>query len=111
MAERFVDPALSFTMGWNYCELFYTVRDGERANVFCRVLLDHHLTSRGQRFCGTSQLLVCSCRHSMFQVLVLTLDVRTKEVHNAVWITIFLVVVLVINLFGTGAFLQRLHVS
>lgn len=27
LAERFVEPALSFAMGWNYCPLFPTSED------------------------------------------------------------------------------------
>lgn len=38
LAERFVDPALAFTMGWNYCE-FERVGHSVAfiAHVICRV--------------------------------------------------------------------------
>ncbi|TCD66321.1 hypothetical protein EIP91_001470 [Steccherinum ochraceum] len=68
MAGRFVDPAMSFAMGWNYW------------------------------YCWT---IILPAEISASAVLV---NYWTKEVHNAVWITIFLVLVLAINLFGAGAY-------
>jgi len=68
LAERFVDPAWSFTMGWNYW------------------------------YCWT---IILPAELSASAVLV---NYWTDRVPNAAWISIFLVAVLVVNLFGAGAY-------
>lgn len=68
LAERFVDPALSFTMGWNYWYNWTIVLPAELSAA--AVLINYW----------------------------------NETVNNAAWISIFLVVVIVINLFGAGAY-------
>jgi len=68
LAERFVNPAFSFTMGWNY---WY------------------------------NWVIILPAELSAAAVLI---DYWNPGVSNAVWITICLVVVVVINAFGAGAY-------
>jgi amino acid transporter len=68
LAERFVDPALSFTMGWNY---WY------------------------------NWVIILPAELSAAAVLI---NFWNKTVNNAAWISICLVVVVTINLFGAGAY-------
>ncbi|GBE86317.1 Dicarboxylic amino acid permease [Sparassis crispa] len=68
LAERFVDPAFSFAMGWNY---WYN----------WTILLPAELSA--------AAILINYWNHS---------------INNAAWITICLVVVVTINLFGAGAY-------
>jgi amino acid transporter len=68
LAERFVDPAFSFAMGWNY---WY------------------------------NWVIILPAELSAAAVLV---NYWNKEVNNAAWITIFLIVVVVINMFGAGVY-------
>jgi amino acid transporter len=68
LAERFVDPAFSFTMGWNY---WY------------------------------NWVIILPAELSAAAVLV---NYWNREVNNAAWITIFLLVVVVINMFGAGVY-------
>ncbi|KAI0750026.1 amino acid permease [Daedaleopsis nitida] len=68
LAGRFVDPALSFAMGWNY---WYN----------WTILLPTELSAAA-----------------------VLMNFWTEDVSNAVWITMCLVVVVVINLFGAGVY-------
>ncbi|KAF8922361.1 amino acid permease [Mucidula mucida] len=68
LAERFVDPALSFTMGWNY---WY------------------------------NWVIILPAELSASAVLI---NYWNKSVNNAVWISICMVVVIVINMFGAGVY-------
>ena len=66
LAERFVDPALSFAIGWNY---WYTL------------------------------VIVLPAELSAAAVLI---SFWNKIINPAVWVTMCLVVVIVINAFGAG---------
>ncbi|KZT60249.1 putative general amino acid permease [Calocera cornea HHB12733] len=68
LAERFVDPAFSFTMGWNY---WY------------------------------NWIIILPAELSASAVLI---NYWTTSVNNAVWVTICLVVVFIINMFGAGVY-------
>ncbi|KAF7331999.1 Amino acid permease [Mycena kentingensis (nom. inval.)] len=68
LAERFVDPAFSFTMGWNYWYNWIIILPAELSAA--AVLINYWTTS----------------------------------VNNAVWITMCLVVVVIINLLGAGVY-------
>ncbi|EMD41814.1 hypothetical protein CERSUDRAFT_79441 [Gelatoporia subvermispora B] len=68
LAERFVDPAFSFTMGWNYWYNWTIILPAELSAA--AVLINFWNTS----------------------------------VNNAVWITICLIVVVTINMFGAGVY-------
>ncbi|KZT21651.1 hypothetical protein NEOLEDRAFT_732646 [Neolentinus lepideus HHB14362 ss-1] len=68
LAERFVNPAFSFTMGWNY---WY------------------------------NWVIILPAELSAASVLI---DYWTTKVNNSAWITICLVVVVVINMFGAGVY-------
>ncbi|KAI0936272.1 hypothetical protein AcV5_004452 [Taiwanofungus camphoratus] len=68
LAERFVDPAFSFTMGWNYWYNWVIVLPAE------------------------------------LSAAAVMINYWNDTVNNAAWITIFLVVVIAINLFGAGAY-------
>ncbi|KZO96982.1 amino acid permease [Calocera viscosa TUFC12733] len=68
LAERFVDGAFSFTMGWNYWYNWIIILPAELSAA--AVLINYWTTS----------------------------------VNNAVWVTICLIVVFVINMFGAGVY-------
>ncbi|KAI0078940.1 amino acid permease [Panus rudis PR-1116 ss-1] len=68
LAERFVDPAFSFTMGWNYWYNWTIILPAELSAA--AVLINYW----------------------------------NQTVNNAAWITICLVVVVVINMFGAGVY-------
>jgi amino acid transporter len=68
LAERFVDPALSFTMGWNY---WY------------------------------NWVIILPAELSAAAVLI---NFWNDTINNALWISICMFVVIVINLFGAGAY-------
>ncbi|KAI0639339.1 amino acid permease [Trametes polyzona] len=68
LAERFVDPAFSFVMGWNY---WY------------------------------NWTIILPAELSAAAVLI---NFWNKSVNNAVWITMCLVVVITINMFGAGVY-------
>ncbi|WWC95930.1 hypothetical protein V866_002797 [Kwoniella sp. B9012] len=68
LAERFVDPAFSFTMGWNY---WY------------------------------NWVIILPAELSAAAVLI---NLWNKTINNALWISICLIVVVVINLFGAGVY-------
>ncbi|ORX57550.1 amino acid permease [Hesseltinella vesiculosa] len=70
LAERFVGPAMSFAMGWNY---WY------------------------------NWVIVLPAELSAASVLV-NFWISPEQVSNAAWITIFLVIVVVINFFGARAY-------
>ncbi|KAL5488204.1 hypothetical protein ACEPAI_6312 [Sanghuangporus weigelae] len=70
LAERFVDPALSFTMGWNYW--------------YCwTILLPTEMSAAA---------------------VLMSFWKSPEEVNPAVWITMCLIVVIAINLFGAGIY-------
>ncbi|KAI0374233.1 amino acid permease [Pilatotrama ljubarskyi] len=68
LAERFVDPAFSFVMGWNYWYNWTIILPAELSAA--AVLINYW----------------------------------NKSVNNAVWITMCLVVVITINMFGAGVY-------
>ncbi|WVQ80549.1 hypothetical protein IAT38_002654 [Cryptococcus sp. DSM 104549] len=68
LAERFVDPALAFTMGWNY---WY------------------------------NWTIILPAELSAAAVLI---NLWNDTINNALWISICLIVVVVINLFGAGVY-------
>ncbi|PCH33606.1 amino acid permease [Wolfiporia cocos MD-104 SS10] len=68
LAERFVDPAFSFTMGWNY---WY------------------------------NWTIILPAELSAAAVLI---DFWNKTINGAAWISIFLVIVITINMFGAAAY-------
>ncbi|WWC70607.1 uncharacterized protein I206_104558 [Kwoniella pini CBS 10737] len=68
LAERFVDPAFSFTMGWNY---WY------------------------------NWVIILPAELSAAAVLI---NLWNQTINNALWISICLIVVVVINLFGAGVY-------
>ncbi|KZT68767.1 hypothetical protein DAEQUDRAFT_727412 [Daedalea quercina L-15889] len=68
LAERFVDPALSFAMGWNY---WYNWTIGLPGELSAAAVL---------------------------------IDLWDDTINQAAWISIFLVVVIAINLLGAGAY-------
>jgi len=68
LAERFVDPAFAFTMGWNYWYNWTIILPAELSAA--AVLINYW----------------------------------NQTVNNAAWISIFLVVVIIINMFGAGAY-------
>ncbi|KAI5120927.1 hypothetical protein M0805_002907 [Coniferiporia weirii] len=70
LAERFVDPAFSFTMGWNY---WYN----------WTIVLPAELSAAS---------------------VLMTLWKSPQEVSPAVWITMCLIIVIIINMFGAGVY-------
>ncbi|TBU35180.1 amino acid permease [Dichomitus squalens] len=68
LAERFVDPAFSFTMGWNYWYNWTIILPAE------------------------------------LSAAAILIDFWDSKVNNAAWITMCLVVVITINMFGAGAY-------
>ena len=92
LAERFVDPAFSFAMGWNYwyisgyIEFAYSWR------------LTFHSPFR------YNWVIVLPAELSAAAILI---GFWNKTVNPAVWITICMVVVVAINLMGAG---ERFHI-
>ncbi|SJL05977.1 related to general amino acid permease [Armillaria ostoyae] len=68
LAERFVDPALSFTMGWNYWYNWTIILPAE------------------------------------LSAAAILINYWNKTVNNSAWISICLVVVVTINMFGAGVY-------
>ncbi|KAK0246047.1 amino acid permease [Armillaria nabsnona] len=68
LAERFVDPALSFTMGWNYWYNWTIILPAE------------------------------------LSAAAILINYWNQSVNNSAWITICLVVVVTINMFGAGVY-------
>ena len=58
LAERFVDPAWSLTLGWNYCELPCEHVEENSILIGRRVQLDDHSSRRAQRWGCPHRLLV-----------------------------------------------------
>ncbi|KAI0358696.1 amino acid permease [Trametes cingulata] len=67
-AERFVDPAWAFAMGWLYCYNWIVILPAE------------------------------------LSAASVVINYWNKSVNNAAWITLFLAVVVIINVFGAGAY-------
>lgn len=90
LAKRFVDPALSFAMGWNYWYTFYAVPSDSpnELSLF--------------RYSWT---IILPAELSAASILVGFWDRSTSP---AVWITIFIVIVISINILGAG---ERTHRS
>ncbi|KAJ7068002.1 amino acid permease [Mycena amicta] len=87
LARRFVDPAFSFTMGWNY---WYNWNDDcftSRGNYQRDVILAHQLTFL---WISAGSILIDFWSGS--------------HVSNAVWITIIMVVIIGINMCGAGVY-------
>lgn len=68
LAERFVDPALSFTMGWNYWYNWVIILPAE------------------------------------LSAAAILINYWNDTINNAVWISICMVVVISINMFGARAY-------
>ncbi|CAL1705952.1 unnamed protein product [Somion occarium] len=68
LAERFVDPAFSFALGWNYWYNWTVILPAE------------------------------------ISAAAVIVNFWDKSVNNAVWITVFLIVVILINILGAGAY-------
>ncbi|KAL7423193.1 hypothetical protein Q5752_002493 [Cryptotrichosporon argae] len=68
LARRFVDPAFSFTLGWNYWYNWVIILPAE------------------------------------LNAAAVLINLWNKTINNALWISICLIVVVVINLFGAGAY-------
>lgn len=89
LAERFVDPAFSFTMGWNY----WSVYTAFLSTHLSYLLLWHRY----------NWVIVLPAELSAASVLI---GFWNKEINPAVWITICMIVVVVINLLGAGKLLN-----
>lgn len=85
LAERFFDSALAFTMGWNYCQSL-------------RSLTARDVLTPGA---GYNWTIILPAELSAAAVLI---GFWNETINQAAWISIFLVVVVVINLFGAGAY-------
>lgn len=101
LAERFVDEAWAFTLGWIYC--------ASHEHFSCTV--DDLPPPKGSTglLCSPPSSVQAQCsftfgKHSSpFNVHVEPQCAsRTTKVNDAVWVTIFLVVIITINLFGAG---------
>ncbi len=90
LAKRFVDPALSFAMGWNYWYTSYAVTSDSPNKLSL------------YRYSWT---MILPAELSAASILVGFWDRSTSP---AVWITIFIVVVVSINILGAG---ERTHCS
>ncbi|GAA5866231.1 hypothetical protein JCM8547_007211 [Rhodosporidiobolus lusitaniae] len=82
-ASRFVDPALGFALGWNY---WYSWAITSRSFAFADSSLSEQPTE-----------IVAAA-------IVLDYWPGARSVNIAVWITVFIVVVLAFNFIGVGAF-------
>lgn len=85
LAERFVDPAFSFTMGWNY---WYVSRAILSIVTLFLIILHRY-----------NWVIVLPAELSAASVLI---GFWNKAVNPAVWVTICMIVVIVINLLGAG---------
>jgi amino acid transporter len=110
LADRFVDPAFAFTLGWNYVSLFRFASaflySWLMERLFAVVQLDYHPSCRALR-CGCFN--VSSSGDLEDGIELMTADVTlsnywNKTVNNGVWITICLVVVFAINFAGAGVY-------
>ena len=84
LGERFVNRAFSFTMGWN-CWYNWSATPPTS---------EHHLISY------TCRTIILPTELSAAAVLI---NYWNKSVNSAVWVTLFLIVVVVINLMGAGS--------
>jgi len=85
LAERFVDPAFSFTMGWNY---WYVLAHTVASFVHYLIILHRY-----------NWVIVLPAELSAASVLI---GFWNKAVNPAVWVTVCMIVVIVINLLGAG---------
>ena len=85
LAERFVDPAFSFAMGWNYW--YDTCPSGFTSQLTAPL---------SPRY---NWVIVLPAELSAAAVLI---GFWNKEINPAVWITICMIVVVTINLMGAG---------
>jgi amino acid transporter len=83
MAERFVDPALSFTMGWNYWWDFRYLVCTFSLNLMGRY----------------NWAIILPAELSAASVLI---GFWNDKINPAVWITVCMIVVIVINMLGAG---------
>ncbi|KAI6044997.1 amino acid permease [Pisolithus marmoratus] len=88
LAERFINPAFSFAMGWNYW-YNWTIRP---VNKFTprHILLGHILTAM--------------LRLAELSAAAILVNYWHPNVNDAVWVAICIVVVLTINMLGAGAY-------
>lgn len=87
LAERFVDPSLSFAMGWNYWLVLPSATTLFRLICFFRY----------------NWTVVLPAELSAAAVLVAFWD-RELTVNPAVWVAVTMVVVIIINFLGAGGF-------
>jgi len=92
LAERFVDPALSFTMGWLVYCIFFAMRS------LCDKI---KYTDNPNRNYWYNWVIILPAELSAAAVLI---NLWNNTLNNALWISICLVVVVVINLFGAGVY-------
>lgn len=92
LADRFVDPAFAFTLGWNYVSRL-DLSGGTRPinDVFCLLLSIQWY----------NWTIILPAELSAAAVLI---NYWNKSVNNGVWITICLVVVFAINFAGAGVY-------
>lgn len=88
LAKRFVSPALSFAMGWNYWYALHAVPD-QSPDILSLF-----------RY---SWAIILPAELSAASILV---GFWNRSISPAVWITIFIVVVVSINILGAG---ERTH--
>ncbi|KAJ7117306.1 amino acid permease [Mycena crocata] len=87
LAERFVDPAFSFTMGWNYWYNWTVVLPAELSAAY--------ISSFSMRKGSSTDA------YSNRAVLI---NYWNKSVNNAAWVTIVMVIVIAINMCGAGVY-------
>ncbi|KIK98792.1 hypothetical protein PAXRUDRAFT_636532 [Paxillus rubicundulus Ve08.2h10] len=87
LAERFVDPAMSFAMGWNYWYNWTVVAPGDYLLLF--ILFPIHLTGPSPAELSAAAILI---------------DYWHPSVSNAVFVMMCIIVVVTINMLGAGAY-------
>jgi amino acid transporter len=92
LAERFVDPSLSFSMGWNYWLVPVSTVIIHWLNILSRY----------------NWVVVLPAELSAVAVLIGFWD-KEQTVNPAVWIAITMVIVIFINLLGAGKFDTSCH--
>jgi amino acid transporter len=85
LAERFVDPSLSFSMGWNYWSLLRSTI------IFCRL-------NNLSRYNWT---VVLPAELSAAAVLIGFWD-KNQSINPAAWIAVTMTIVIIINFLGAG---------
>ncbi|KAI0338257.1 amino acid permease [Trametopsis cervina] len=78
LAERFVDPAWGFTLGWIYWLNWIIVLPAELSASAVLIHFWHEVDA--------------------------SFAIRTEKVNDAIWVTIFLIIIITINLFGAASY-------